>query len=346
MATRANNCDAPICRTGLLSSVHRIFCIVGPTATGKSELAADVAVRLGAEVVNADAFQIYEGFDVLSGKPDSRTLGRIPHHLIGTVSVAEEMSAAKYRAMALSIIADVGSRAKLALVVGGTGLYTKALTHGLADMPPADAELRQQLNDLSTEELQRRLTKLDPVVTQQMDMKNRRRVIRAIEIALLCGRPVSEQREQWGAGIATETADGRRSACPTTADMGTSAGSRCHLPGIFVFRDREQLYERINSRVEAMIRNGAIDEVRHSGHLSATAEQMIGVADIRNYLTDKLSLAECIARIQQSTRRYAKRQLTWFRHQTNFEQLNLSLLSHNEAVEWVCAKAIALGRSE
>jgi tRNA dimethylallyltransferase len=329
--------------------VARTFCIVGPTATGKSELAAEVAVRLGAEVVNADAFQIYEGFDVLSGKPDSGVLGEVPHHLIGAVSVAEEMSAAKYRAMVLPIIADIGARAKLALIVGGTGLYIKALTHGLANMPPADAELRQQLNDLSTEELQLRLTKLDPVVTQQMDMKNRRRMIRAIEIALLSGRPVSKQREQWEMGSANELNSGNSQVADRTE--GRRTGDRRSLigestPGIFVFRDREQLYERINSRVEAMIRNGAIDEVRNSGHLSATAEQMIGVTDIRNYLMDKLSLAECSARIRQSTRRYAKRQLTWFRHQTNFEQLNLSLLNHNEAVEWVCAKVIAGARGE
>src|SRR5438128_883973 len=121
------------------------FCIVGPTATGKSELAADVAVRLETEIVSADAFQIYQGFDVLSGKPDRQTLERVRHHLIGAVAVTEKMSVARYRDLASPVIAGIAARGKLPLITGGTGLYVKALTHGLAEMPPADAELRNNL---------------------------------------------------------------------------------------------------------------------------------------------------------------------------------------------------------
>src|SRR5437763_1606600 len=127
------------------------FYIVGPTASGKSELAADVAATIRAEVVNADAFQIYRGFDVLSGKPDSRLLSKVSHHLIGTVPVTEEMSVAKYQELALNAIGDINDRGKPALVVGGSGLYVKALTHGLADLPSADAELRTKLNELDTD---------------------------------------------------------------------------------------------------------------------------------------------------------------------------------------------------
>ena len=126
----------------------------------------------------------------------------------------------------------------------------------------------------------------------------------------------------------------------------TSAGGRCHEGGVFVFRDREDLYQRINQRVEAMLRKGAIDEVRNARKLSATAEQMIGVGEIRKHLAGESSLAECTAAIQQSTRRYAKRQLTWFRHQTTLETLNLSLLNHNEAVERVVRQAVAGARGE
>lgn len=290
------------------------FFIAGPTATGKSELAADVATRVGGEIVSADAFQVYEGFDVLAGKPDPHTLGKVPHHLIGTVPVSEEMSVAKFRVLALPIIADIASRGRPALVVGGSGLYIKGLTHGLLDGPAADAQLRQELNELGIEELRARLTSIDPEAAQVVDMKNRRRIVRAIEICLARRQPLATQRTQWKGSIG---------GSPTIENTA----------GLFVFRDREELYERINKRVEAMLKNGAIDEVRDSGEVSATVEQMIGVKDIREYLAGGLSLAECIAKIQQSTRHYAKRQLTWFRRQTNLVPLNLSLLSHNEAVE-------------
>src|SRR6476619_2976078 len=126
--------------------MNRAFFIVGPTATGKSELAADVAEEIGAEIVSADAFQIYRGLDLLTAKPDASTLARTPHHLIGTAPLSEEMNAEKYRCAAKRAIDEIHSRGKLAMVVGGNGLYIKALTHGLAPLPEADPKLRQQLN--------------------------------------------------------------------------------------------------------------------------------------------------------------------------------------------------------
>ena len=330
------------------------FFIVGLTAVGKSELAAEVAARLGAEIVNADAFQIYEGFDVLTGKPDLRTLGKAPHHLIGTISPTEEMNAAKYRSLSLRLIADITSRGKMALVVGGSGLYVKALTHGLVNAPPADRRLRQQLNELSIDDLCARLTTLDPAAAETIDTKNRRRVVRAIEIALISGQPASAQRMQWdhprsGDLQIAELTDSRRSAA--SAELRRAKGDRRSLThaaetsvthdGVFVFRDRSDLYERINRRVEVMLQNGAIDEVREAGEVNQTVEQMIGIREIRKYLGGEISQGECLTKIQQSTRRYAKRQLTWFRRQTNFELLNLSLLSHDEAVEWVLRRALA-----
>src|SRR5213083_200906 len=127
----------------------RKFFIVGPTATGKSELAADLAAEVGAEVVSADAFQIYHGLDLLSAKPDASTLAKAPHHLIGTAPLSEEMNAEKYRRAATRAIDEIHSRGKLALVVGGSGLYVKALSHGLAPLPEANPKLRQKLNAMS-----------------------------------------------------------------------------------------------------------------------------------------------------------------------------------------------------
>jgi tRNA A37 N6-isopentenylltransferase MiaA len=232
--------------------MNGVFFIVGPTAIGKSEVAADVARDIKAEIVNADAFQIYEGFEILSAKPDPTALAKVPHHLIGTMSILQEMNAEKFRRAASQAIQQIQARGKLAIVVGGSGLYLKALTHGLGgDWEKSD---------------------VDP-------------------------------------------------------------------QGVFVFRDRNELYDRINRRVETMFERGAIEEVRAVGAVSETASKMIGLREIRHLLAGKMSILQCIAAIQQATRRYAKRQLTWFRHQTSFPPLNLSSLTHQEAVKWISRRA-------
>lgn len=289
----------------------RAFFIVGPTATGKSEIAADIAAEAAAEIVNADAFQIYRGLDLLSAKPEASTLAKAAHHLIGTVPLGEEMNAEKFRRAATCAIQQINSRGKLAIVVGGSGLYIKALTHGLAPLPEPDPELREKLNGMSLDELRAQLVELDPEIARDIDPKNRRRVVRALEICLLTGKPLSGQRAREG------------------ASHGEAA------TGVFVFRDREELYQRINQRVETMFERGVIEEIRSSGPAAATASQMIGFREIHELLAGKKSLQQCMAEIQQTTRRYAKRQLTWFRRQSNFCPLNLSFLSHNEAVKWI-----------
>ena len=173
--------------------MKRVFFIVGPTAVGKSEIAAEVARRTGAEVLSADAFQIYRGLDLLNAKPGATTLAKAPHHLIGTMSILEEMSAEKFRQLASRTLAEIHSRGKTAIVVGGSGLYVKALTHGLTSVPSVDPKLRAQLNQLSLDELRAKLLDLDPQT--KIDMKNRRRLVRAIEICLTTGQPASAQRK-------------------------------------------------------------------------------------------------------------------------------------------------------
>jgi tRNA dimethylallyltransferase len=286
-----------------------VFFIVGPTATGKSELAAAVAQRLRAEIVSADAFQIYRGLDVLTAKPDPATRAKAPHHLIDAVPLSEEMNAEKYRAMAEEIIA----RSKPVLVVGGTGLYVKALTHGLATLPGANPKLREKLERTTSEELFRSLCTLDPDGAEKIDRQNRRRLIRAVEVCLLTGKPFSPQRIEW------------RQSLPEN--------------GVLVTRERVELYARINRRVEEMFAAGVVEEVRSVKSLGPTAEKTLGVREIRALLAGEISQAECIAKIQQATRRYAKRQLTWFQRQTNFELLNLSAHRPAEAVELISQSA-------
>jgi tRNA dimethylallyltransferase len=320
--------------------VKDAFFIVGPTGTGKSELAAEVAAVVGAEIVSADAFQIYRGLDLLTAKPEAATLRRAPHHLIGTLSLEEEMNAEKFRTEALRAIAEIRSRGKYPIVVGGSGLYVKALTHGLSILPGSNRKLRDELNELNLDQLHARLVDLDRETASVIDVKNRRRLVRALEICLLTGEPASAQRTQWTPVEAAVTA--AASSLPPATAASTSMGAI----GVFVFRDREELYQRINRRVEAIFKNGVVDEVRAVGAISPTAAQTIGWREIREYLDGKIAMSQCIAEIQQFTRRYAKRQLTWFRRQSNLEPLNLSLLSDGQAVKWVTQLAKAFGVRE
>lgn len=303
----------------------RAFFIVGSTATGKSEIAADVARKVGAEIVSADAFQIYRGLDLLTAKPDAPTLAKSPHHLIGSLPFTEEMNAEKFRRLALRVIAEINSRGRLAIIVGGSGLYIKALTHGLAPLPESSPNLREKLNTASLDDLRSQLVELDPETARKIDLKNRRRVVRALEICLVTGKPASAQRQQWTGDARTPGKGGLQSAAV----------------GVLVFRDRQELYERINQRVEMMFERGGVEEVRAATEMSATASQMIGLREIRELLAGKKSLSQCIAEIQQATRRYAKRQLTWFRGQTNFSPLNLSFLTHNEAVKRISLRILS-----
>jgi tRNA dimethylallyltransferase len=286
-----------------------VFYIVGPTAVGKSEIAAEVAQRLGAEVLSADAFQIYRGLDLLTAKPDRALLSKTPHHLIGAVMLNEEMNAAKFRDAAEPILGG----GKPVIVVGGTGLYIKALTHGLAPLPAANQQLRDKLERTTTDELFRSLRALDPVGANKVDPQNRRRLIRAVEVCLLTGQPFSAQRTEW------------KETTPA--------------PGVLLERDRAELYARIDQRVKEMFASGVVEEVRHAKNIGATAAQTLGLREIRALIAGEISEAECIAQIQQATRRYAKRQLTWFRRQTNFPSLNLSAHDPADSVELISQSA-------
>jgi tRNA dimethylallyltransferase len=313
-----------------------VFFIVGPTAVGKSELAADVARNLEAEIVSADAFQIYGGLDLLTAKPDVATLAKVPHHLVGTMSILQEMNAAKSRQLALRAIDEIHARGKLAIVVGGSGLYIKALTHGLDAAPAADPKLRAELNKLPLDQLKERLVDLDAQIARKIDMKNRRRVARALEICLSTMRL---HLNPLGAPPSREPGADAKRQVRVLPRAATAAG-------VFVSRHRAELHERINQRVEAMFENGVIDEVRAVEDIGPTAAKMIGFKEIREHLAGEMSILQCIGKIQAATRQYAKRQLTWFRHQTSFEPLNLSLLTHKEAVERISQRASLLGRAK
>ena len=210
------------------------FFIVGPTAVGKTGLAVALAEEQGAEIVSADAFQLYEGFDLLTAKPTLDQQTRVPHHLVGCVPVTEAYNVALYLDAARRCIERIHLRGKPVLVVGGSGLYVKALTHGLAPLPPASATLRAELEGSLSTDLLARLQTLDPATAAVIDPRNTRRLVRAVEVCLLTGQPFSSFRKEWQ---------------PLTTSVG--------FQGVFLFRDRSEQLARIEGRLDAMFAPGS-----------------------------------------------------------------------------------------
>src|SRR5437868_13675879 len=262
------------------------FFLVGPTAVGKTALAIELAEQFDAEIVNADAFQVYRGLDVLIAKPDAEAQRRVRHHVLSQISLFETMSAASFRELASAALYDVHSRKINAIVVGGSGLYLKAITHGFDQVPPPDPKLREELNRLPQKELAERLQKLSPELAARTDLKNPRRVIRAIEIA---------------ASVIPSRIVARDAVCePRSAPAATATN------GVLLLRHRDDLYQRINARVNAMFRDGVEEEVRALQDIGQTAASALGLKEIRALIAGQISREECIAKIQQATRRYAK----------------------------------------
>ncbi|HEX3444965.1 MAG TPA: tRNA (adenosine(37)-N6)-dimethylallyltransferase MiaA [Chthoniobacterales bacterium] len=262
--------------------------LAGPTASGKSELAVQIAEQLNIEIVGADAYQIYQGFDILSGKPDSAQRQRVRHHLIGVLPSTELSDAARYAKLAVEIIRELNQDGQIPLVVGGTGFYLKALTHTLPDLPARNADLRREFASLPLPSLLAELKRCDPRSFEQIDRHNRRRVERALEVCRLTGHPFSSFDK---------------------------AAVEAKFIALWLNWPRDELYTRIDARVDRMLASGAIEEVASAGPIGTTASQMIGIAEIRQYLRGEITLAQCAEAMKQTTRQYAKRQLTWFRAQ-------------------------------
>lgn len=274
--------------------------LAGPTGAGKTALSLLLAKRLGGEIIGADAFQIYRGLPILTAQPSAGQLAEVPHHLVGSVDPSEPYDAARYRRDALEALQSARERGKRPIVVGGTGLYLKALLGGLDELPGRDHNLRREFAAVGLPSLVERLHGLDPEGSARVDPANRRRVERALEIVILTGRPLDRDR-------------GR---------VATPPG----VHGFLITRCREDLNARIASNVEAMFANGVEAEVAALPQESTgpTASKTLGLDDIRALLAGDLSRGECIGRITVATRRYAKRQMTWFRGQHDFATIGLS----------------------
>lgn len=273
--------------------------LAGPTACGKSSAAQSLArscPEARFEIVNGDAFQAYRGLEILSAAPSMEDRAIVPHHLYGHVAPTEERDAACHAREARQVIQEILHRGGTPLLVGGSGLYLKAVTHGLAEAPRGDEALRRALELLSLENLASWLERLDPPTAAATNLKNRRYVTRNLEMILLSGTPLSRLREGWA--VAEDRAVGR-------------------LTGILVLRDRAELHARIARRVSAMFEAGVEQEVAAlAGRLSRSAEKAIGVREIQSLLRGDIDQKACREAITVATRQYAKRQMTWFRRET------------------------------
>jgi tRNA dimethylallyltransferase len=268
--------------------------LCGPTASGKSELGLALARALDGEIVNADAFQLYSGAPRVTAAPRPGDLAAVPHHLYAVLPPDAACDAMRFRQLAQPVIGEIQRRGRRPIVLGGSGLYLKFLTHGPSPLPPADPELRARLAARSLTSLVAELEQLDPVEAARTNLRNRRYVSRALEVCLLSGRPCSELRHHW------------HQSCQTLEGQ---------LQGLRIERRRDDLHQRIQSRTEQMLAAGAIDEVAALPDRLAGLEKAIGIAQIRRHLAGEITFDACRQAIATATRQYAKRQQTWFRRE-------------------------------
>ena len=276
-----------------------LIVVAGPTASGKTGLAIDIANYVGGEIVSADSMQIYKYMNIGSAKPTQKERAKAVHHMIDFLEPDAEFSVADYTEMAHKVIADIYERGKIPIMAGGTGLYINSVvndvTFGEMD---TDYELRESLHKTAEEKgseyLLHMLSEFDEVSAKRLHPNNLRRIIRAIEFYKITGKPISEHQEETKK---TESRYNPRMLC--------------------VNCDREELYDRINRRVDMMMDEGLLDEVKRLMDMGYTKDlnsmQGIGYKEVMDYFDGKASLEETVEIIKQSSRRYAKRQLTWFR---------------------------------
>jgi tRNA dimethylallyltransferase len=285
-------------------SLSALF-LAGPTAVGKSAVALALAEQLSGEIISVDSMQVYRGLDIGTDKPPVELRRRVPHHLVDVVGLDEAFDAARFIELASRAEAELGARGRVPIFCGGTGLYFKAYLEGLDPLPAAVPPLRAELEATPLRELLAELERGDPAKYATMDRANPRRVVRAVEILRLVGRP----------------ALARRPDRPATAPAAPA-------PTVFALsRSPQDLRSRIDRRVEAMFASGLVDETRRLLERglarNRTAMQALGYRQVVEHLRGERSLDDTVALVKQKTRQFAKRQRTWFRHQLPVQWIEL-----------------------
>jgi tRNA dimethylallyltransferase len=319
-----------IAAEALNSALKNVAFIVGPTGSGKSALAIEVADALGAEIVNADSRQVYRAMDIGTAKPTPAERARVPHHLIDVRSPADPIDAAEFAALATDAIAGIVARGGIPIVVGGSGLYLRAIRGGIFRGPKASPEIRARLHrqarESGTAEIHRRLAQIDPRAAARINLNDEYRIVRALEVFELTGVPISHHHETHAFGDR-----------PFNAVM------------MAIDSDRERLYENIDRRFDAMIAAGLVAEVRALLDAGYNAERQpmasIGYREIAAYLKGSITLEEAIDRAKRETRRLAKRQLTWFRAEPEVIALDREFPSRH-ALEIIAQRGITGGANK
>ena len=287
---------------------QKLIVVAGPTASGKTRLAIDIAKSVNGEIANADSMQIYKHMNIGSAKPTLEEQSEAKHHLIDFLEPDEEFSVANYTELAHKVIAEISSRGKIPIMCGGTGLYINSVVNDITfGEIETDYKLREELNELAKQHgsqyLLDILKEFDPVSAQRLHPGNLRRIVRAIEFYRTTGIPISEHQE-----------------------MTKQKESRYEPLMLCVKWDREVLYDRINKRVDIMMNDGLLDEVKQLMEMGYTKElnsmKGIGYKEIIDYFEGNMSLEDTVNLIKQSSRRYAKRQLTWFRRDKRIHWLD------------------------
>jgi tRNA dimethylallyltransferase len=281
----------------------KVILIAGPTASGKSALSLNLAERFDGEIINADSMQVYDCLQVLTARPSTVEMAGIPHHLYGVVAPTEAYSVAQWAREAVACVNDVVGRGRSAILVGGTGLYFKALVDGLSDVPAIDMDIRQGVRTLvgtdGVQEAYEQLKDEDPLMATRLDPADKQRISRALEVIRSTGR-----------SLAAWQADEKHPAL-------AAVEGETDLTKIILLPDRDWIYARCDLRFTLMLDQGALDEVTAVKHLDPHLPSMraLGVAQLAAYLAGEMTLDEAVEKAQTATRQYAKRQMTWFRNQ-------------------------------
>ncbi|AUD02676.1 tRNA (adenosine(37)-N6)-dimethylallyltransferase MiaA [Spirosoma pollinicola] len=280
-----------------------LLVIAGPTAVGKTALCVQLAKTLATDVVSADSRQLYRELTIGTAKPSTEEMAGVRHHFINSHSILDPVNAGRYERECLDVLDNLFKTKDVVILSGGTGLYINAVCFGLDDMPAVDPALREQLltrlREEGLEKLQNELRDLDPVYTQTADLQNPVRVTRALEVCLSTGEPYSSFRKQ-------------------------QAIERPFRSVLFALeRPREELYTRIDTRMDAMLAAGLIDEVRSLlPYRQLPALQTVGYQEVFPHLDGLYDYEEMVRLLKRNSRRYAKRQLTWFRNQGNYQWIS------------------------
>ena len=285
-----------------MTANYKLIAIIGATASGKSALAMGLAQRLGGEILSLDSMQVYRGMNIGTAKPNSAEQAAVKHHLIDVADAGEPFSVSQFLEMAEAVIADAKTRGVPVIAVGGTPLYYKALFEGLFEGPSADEPLRERLRLQSNDELFARLQQIDPAAAERIHRNDQKRLIRAIEVYELTGKPITSFQSEWTSG--------------TLRHAATWLG---------LAWEKDALNRRINARVKQMIEAGWVDETRRlldqPAPLSKTAAEATGYAELIAHLRGQLSLSDAVEQIKIATRQLARRQMKWFKRFPNVHWL-------------------------